>query len=119
MRYLTWKLELASNILWLNVARNIIHGWPLEQMDLTTQLWKNIRIWWVKSLYSNKIISTLINLSFNEGISPGSLKLATVMPILKRGDQYDYNNYRPVSALSNITKLMEKLLYDWLYKSLN
>ena len=57
-------------------------------------------------------MSTLINLSFNARISPGSLKLATVMPIFKRGDKHDRNNYRPISALSNIDKLMEKLLYN-------
>ena len=64
-------------------------------------------------------LSTLINLSFNTGIFPRSLKLARVMPIFKKGDQQDYNNYRPISVLSNISKLIEKLLYNRLYKFLN
>ena len=82
-------------------------------------MWKHIQMWWVKSLYSNKIISTVTNVSFNAGISPGSLKLTTVQPIFKRGDQQDRNNCRPISALSNINKLMEKLLHNRLYKFLN
>ena len=64
-------------------------------------------------------LSTLTNLSFNTGIFPSSLKLALVMPIIKKGDQQDCNNYRPISVLSNISKLIEKLLYNRLYKFLN
>ena len=55
-------------------------------------------------------LSTLINLSFNTGIFPGSLKLARVMPIFKKCDQQYCNHYRPISFLSNISKLIEKLL---------
>ena len=64
-------------------------------------------------------LSTLINLSFNTGIFPGSLKLARVMPKFKKGDQQDCNNYRPISVLSNISKLIEKLLSNRFYKFLN
>ena len=41
------------------------------------------------------------------------------MPIFKEGDQQDCKNYRPIPALSNITKLMEKFLYNRLYKFLS
>ena len=44
-----------------------------------------------------------------------------VMPIFKKGDQQeDCNNYRRrTSVLSNICKLIKKLLYNKLYKFLN
>ena len=41
------------------------------------------------------------------------------MPILKKGNQQDCNEYRPISGLSNISKLIVKLLYNRLYKFLN
>ena len=41
------------------------------------------------------------------------------MPIFKKGDQQDCNNYRPISVLFIISKLIEKLLYNRLYKFLN
>lgn len=64
-------------------------------------------------------LSALINLSFNNGIFPGFPKLARVMPIFKTGDELDCNNYRLISVWSNISKLIEKLLYNKLYNFLN
>ena len=64
-------------------------------------------------------LSTLINLSFDTGDFPNCLKLAKVIPVYKKGDQQECNNYRPISLLSNISKLIEKLLYNRLYKFLN
>ena len=56
-------------------------------------------------------LSILINL-FSTGIFPGSLKLVRVIPIFKKKDQQDSNNYRQISVLSNIDKLIEKHLYN-------
>ena len=64
-------------------------------------------------------LSTLINLSFKTGIFSSSLKIARVMPIFKKGDQQDCNNYRPIPVLSNISKLTGMFLYNRLYKFLN
>ena len=45
-------------------------------------------------------------------------KLATVCPVFKKGDSNNIDNYRPVSLLSNISKLLEKVMYDRLYSFL-
>ena len=41
------------------------------------------------------------------------------MPVYKKGNQQECNNYRPIPLLSNISKLIEKLLFNRLYKFLN
>ena len=64
-------------------------------------------------------LSTLNNLLFDIGDFPNCLKLAKAIPVYKKGDQQECNNYRPISLLSNISKLIEKLLYNRLYKFLN
>ena len=56
----------------------------------------------------------MINVSFNKGIFPDFLKVANVIPIHKKGEKLDPNNYRPISLLSNISKLYEKAMHIWL-----
>ena len=41
--------------------------------------------------------------------------LARVMSMFKKDDQQGCNNYRPISVLSNIRKLIEKLLHTRIY----
>ena len=56
-------------------------------------------------------ITHIINLSFVTGIVPEKLKIAKVIPIYKKNDKSDPNNYRPISLLSIINKIMEKLMH--------
>ena len=37
-------------------------------------------------------------MSFNQGVFPNILKIANVIPVDKKGDKLDCNNYRPISA---------------------
>ena len=59
------------------------------------------------------ILTKIINLSFETGIFPSALnKLVKVIPIFKnKGSNQDYNNYRPISLLSNVDKIFEKLAH--------
>ena len=62
----------------------------------------------------------IINLSFSMGIYPSKLKIAKVNPIYKdKGDPLLFENYRPISLLSNINKIIEKLAYKRLNSFLN
>ena len=62
-----------------------------------------------------KPLANLINLSFSTGLFPKILKQAKIIPIFKKEDQQDCNNYRPISLLSNISKIIEKLVHRQLY----
>ena len=50
----------------------------------------------------------MINISFNQDVFPNILKIANVIPIHKKVNKLDCNNYRPISLLSNIRKFFEK-----------
>ena len=52
----------------------------------------------------NKIIST--------GIFPTDWKLAKVTPIFKKGKKDDMKNYRPISVISVVAKIFEKLIFE-------
>ena len=61
-----------------------------------------------------KPLGDIINLSFNQGILPNLLKIANVIPIHKKSDKLDCNNYRPISLLSNISKIFGKYMHTHL-----
>ena len=63
------------------------------------------------SVVFSELIAKLVNLSFQEGNFPSSFKVAQVTPLLKKTnlDQDNLANYRPISNLNNIAKLLEKL----------
>ena len=63
----------------------------------------------------SKPLSHLINLSFNSGTFPSILKIAKVIPVFKNGSRLNVDNYRPISLLSNLSKVLEKILHKRLY----
>ena len=57
-----------------------------------------------------KPIANLINLTFSTGEIPQEWKEAKVTPIFKSGEKDDVNNYRPISVLPLISKIMERAI---------
>ena len=56
-----------------------------------------------------------INSSFAQGSFPRIMKQAEVIPLYKKKDRDDPTNYRPVSLLNSISKIIEKVIYYRLY----
>ena len=52
----------------------------------------------------------IVDLSFRTGCVPKQLKIAKVIPVFKSGDPRQPNNYRPISLLSNFSKILEKIM---------
>ena len=80
-----------------------------------------VNSWLLKKL-SNSIslpISVAINKSIENGVVPDNLKLAKVIPIFKAKDPCIFGNYRPISLLPVIFKLLEKVVYFRLYNFLD
>ena len=57
-----------------------------------------------------KPLTKIINQSIKEGKFPENWKKAIVTPILKKGSTKDKNNYRPVSCLMVLSKVLEKIV---------
>ena len=58
-----------------------------------------------------KPLTHIFNLSFQTGIVPNKMKIAKVIPLFKSGSKHQYTNYRPVSLLSQFSKILEKLFH--------
>lgn len=64
------------------------------------------------------ILCDIFNLSIKTGEYPDLLKIAKVSPIFKSGSKNLTSNYRPISVLSCINKIFEKILAKRIYSFL-
>ena len=73
-------------------------------------------------VYTNleKTVSKSVLLFFQtflyKGIFPETWKLSEVVPIFKVGKKCDIKRYRPISLLRCISKVFEKVLFDYIYE---
>ena len=60
-------------------------------------------------------LEIIFNQSFSSGILPSILKTSKIIPIYKKGSKLECSNYRPISLLSNIVKILERLMHNRFY----
>ena len=62
-------------------------------------------------------LTLLIKLTFTKGTFPEILKIRKIFPVHKRNCKTDVNNYRPISLLFNISKIIEEIAFmiDFMY----
>ena len=81
-----------------------------QDNDIPTKLIKN----------NSDIFASFICLNFNKCIAqstfPASLKSANVIPIFKKDTKSCKSNYRPISILSNISKIYERIIFKQISK---
>lgn len=63
-------------------------------------------------------LTHVFNLSLSQGVFPDELKIAKVVPIYKKDDEQLITNYRPVSVLPVLSKVLERLMYTRITKFL-
>lgn len=61
------------------------------------------------------LIAHLIDSIFKTGAYPKTLKAAVITPIFKSGSKSSVDNYRPISVLPVLNKIVEKVIYKQLY----
>ena len=64
-------------------------------------------------------LASIYNLSFTTEIFAGSIKIAKVTPIYKKGSKFECSNYRSILLLSNLYKIIKKLMHKRLMEFLN
>ena len=74
----------------------------------------------LKSLHLSLVppLTIIFNKSINEGCFPDLMKYADVVPLYKSKEHYLTSNYRPISLLITVSKLLEKIMYKRVYSFL-
>ena len=67
----------------------------------------------------SKPLCYLFNKSLTHTIFPSSWKVANVMPLFKKGDKAAPANYKPISLISCIGKVMEIIMFKHIYNHLH
>ena len=66
----------------------------------------------------SRSLTDIFNASIQSGIFPDDFKIAGVTPIFKEGEKGDVSNYRPISILCAVARVLVKLLYNQLHQYL-
>ena len=62
-------------------------------------------------------LTSIINFSFESSTFPTVWKSAKVVPILKSGEANSMDNYRPISVLNCLSKIIERIVFNTIYAS--
>ena len=68
---------------------------------------------------AHKLYLTYITNIFKTRVFPDSMKIAKVIPIHKKYSKLIVSNYQPISILSNLNEIIEKLMHNRLMKFLD
>ena len=106
----TFVMKCVTDEYVLDVIRNLKTKNSAGNDKISSKLLKQM------ALTVHSILRLIINQSINTGIFPDKLKLAIVKPLFKnKGDNAMFGNYRPISLLSTISKVFERIVFNQLY----
>ena len=89
-------------------------GKIIQKLKLCSTGWDNIPAILLKENCNTfkPVITHIVNSSLEMGVFPKEMKIANVVPIFKAGGMDEITNYRPVSILTTISKIYEKIFYS-------
>ena len=94
------------------IIANLLNKNSTEYDGISNKLLKGIK---------NSILTPLViifNQSMSQGVFPTAMKEAAVVPLFKSENTEILNNYRPISLLITVSKILEKLIYKRTYNFL-
>ena len=97
----------------INVVKNLSNKTSMDHNHISMSLVKNV----ISDI--SKPLTYIANKSFSQGCFPEQMKIAKVLPLYKNGDRELFTNYRPVSLLSQFSKIIEKLFANRLDSFIN
>ena len=95
----------------------LLHGLSVSKASVVDQI--SARILKIASHIIVPSLTSIFNQSIRTGIFPTDWKSTRVTPIYKSGEKCKMSNYRPISVISIVARIMEnKLIHNQIYKYL-
>ena len=63
----------------------------------------------------SKPLTLILNQCLETGIFPSKLKIAKAIPILQKGDELIFDNYRQISILPSILNVFERIIFNQIH----
>ena len=104
----TFKFNKVTELQLLQIAKQLKNKHSYGDDLLSNSLLKSIL-----PLITTPLLK-LINLSLETGFVPAQICLSKITPVFNEGCKNVYTNYRPISVISSIGKLFEKVVYSQL-----
>jgi hypothetical protein len=73
------------------------------------------RILKISSPFVLSPLTYIFNMSIQMGNFPDRLKFSEIKPLFKEGNKSEFTNYRPISLLPVLSKIIDKIIYNRLY----
>ena len=105
-KYLNFQLSETSPEKILSILKDLNHSKAAGTDNLLGKFLKD------DAHVLARPISRLCNLSIKLNSFPRSCKIAKVKPLLKKGSRTDPQNYRPISLLLLLSKIIERIVHD-------
>jgi len=85
----------------------------IQKLPIKPSTFSSVPVYMFKQIVDliSPVICSLFNASISTGVFPDSLKVARIVPIHKSGDRSVPSNYRPISVLSVLSKIFEKMMF--------
>lgn len=113
--------SLCNSFVWYEVTpgeiQEIIRKCKLKNSSGLDSI--SIKIFKILSAEVSEPIAKISNLMFENGKFPQSMKEGVIVPIYKKNDPTRIENYRPVTILNVMSKILERVIYNRLLKFLN
>ena len=94
----------------------LLHGLSASKTSGMDQI--SARILKIASHIIVPSLTSIFNQSIRTGLFPTDWKSTKVTPIYKSGERCKMSNYRPISVISIVARIMEKLIHNQIYEYL-
>ena len=116
------KIRMSKNSIFLNSVTKqevskLIDSLPNKLSSGMNKI-NNVLIKTIKTSVVTPLVG-IFNSSLAEGTFPKLMKTAIVIPLHKGQSIHELGNFRPISLLLTISKLLEKVMYTRIYNFLN